>query len=99
MAEAERLESLLVDGWEFDLESTTRAWHPDGRRVVRFPALPPGGIELELVVRGQQPFIVYVLDTTYGLPKAGEDLLEARPEDVVPISRGDLTIMHVRAEI
>ena len=36
----QRIESLRLDGWEFDLQTAEiRAWHPDGRRVVR---LTPG---------------------------------------------------------
>jgi len=96
----QRIESLRLDGWDFDLQTEEiRTRYPDGRRVVRFATMPATGIEFEITVTDSEPFIVFVVDYSYGLPPAGDAVTKARPSNVVPIGRGDLTIMHARVEL
>jgi len=96
----DRIESLHLAGWEFDLQTEEiRAWYPDGRRVVRFATMPAEGIEFEVVLTGIEPFEVFVVDYSFGLPPAGDSLLEARPSNVVPIGQGGLTIVHAKNEL
>jgi len=97
---AQRIESLRLEGWDFDLQSEEiRAWYPDGRRVVRFATMPAAGIEFDVTLRGHEPFAVFVVDYSYGLPPTGDPLAKARPANMVPIGQGDLTIVHARAEL
>jgi len=96
----QRIESLRLAGWDFDLQTEEiRARYPDGRRVVRFATMPAMGIEFEITVTGSEPFIVFAVDYSYGLPPDGDPVTKARPSNVVPIGRGDLTIVHTRVEL
>jgi hypothetical protein len=96
----QRIESLRLEGWDFDLQTEEiRARYPDGRRVVRFATMPATGIEFEVTVTGREPFLVFVIDYSYGLPPVGDPVTKARPLNVVPIGRGDLTIVHTRVEL
>jgi hypothetical protein len=96
----QRIDSLRLDGWEFDLQTDeVRSWYPDGRRVVRFATMPEQGIDLELTLQGEEPFEVFALDFSFDLPTVGDPLTNGRPPTVVPIDEGDLTIVHTRTEI
>jgi hypothetical protein len=99
-SQPERIESLQLEGWHFDLQTEEiRAWYADGRRVVRFATMPVDGIEFELTISGEEPFEVFVLDYSFGLPLAGDVLTVARPENVVPRGQGDLTVVYARTEL
>ncbi len=96
----ERIESLHVEGWRFDLATEEiRSWYPDGHRVIRFATVPPEGIELSLELRGDEPFEVHTVDYSFGLPPPGEVLRTARPSNTVPIGQGDLTVVHARSDL
>jgi hypothetical protein len=68
-------------------------------RVHAFPALPAEGIELEIVLRGEAPVPLLVVDESPGLPAGGDRLLEARPRTAVPSGRGDATYVSVPAQL
>jgi hypothetical protein len=94
------VETIEVDDWEYGIrDETVRTWSPDGRQVVRFMTMPATGIEVEIVVRGQEPLVVWVTDSSFGLPAIVDPLVEARPVDAVPIHRGDLTLIRRRSTI
>lgn len=96
----QRIESLRLDRWDFQLQTNEiRDRYPDGRRVVRFATMPSSGIEFEVTLTGDEPFGLFVIDYSFGLPPAGDILTRARPSDIVPIGQGDLTIVHARCEI
>ena len=61
--------------------------------------LPDSGIEVELVVRGQQPLTVWLADSNFGLPPTADVLVAARPDDAVPVHRGDRTLVYRRTSI
>ncbi len=97
-SDSQRIASLHLAGWEYDLQTEEiRAWYPDRRRVVRFATMPEEGIEFEVALEGREPFTVYAIDSSYGLPPSAAPLIEARPAEVVPIHRGDQTVVHTRA--
>ncbi|HEY3119429.1 MAG TPA: M20/M25/M40 family metallo-hydrolase [Vicinamibacteria bacterium] len=53
--------------------------------------LPPGGVDLEVVLGDVRPVIAYVADQTNGLPD--DRLQRARPRTAVPSGSGDTTVM------
>ena len=98
--EPDRIESLRLDGWDFDLQTDEiRSWYPDGKRVVRFATIPAEGIDFELTLTGSESLEVFLVDYSFDLPPAGDPLTKARPPNMVPIGQGDLTIVHVKTEL
>ena len=95
----DRITSLRLDGWAFDLASEAVWRRGDDWRMVSSATIPDEGIEVELQINGTEPIDMDLVDYSYGLPPAGDILLRARPEDVVPSYRGDLTVVHARASI
>lgn len=67
----------------------------DWRKVEAW-SMPPQGVEVELVVRSQEPLELLVLDESPGLPPSGRPLLDARPASAAPIGGGDQTILFRR---
>lgn len=67
----------------------------DWRKVEAW-SMPPQGVEVELVVRSQEPLELLVLDESPGLPPSGRPLLDARRASAAPIGGGDQTILFRR---
>jgi hypothetical protein len=59
--------------------------------MARCLTLPPGGVEVELVLDGQEPVEVQLVDQRPGLPPGGERLAAARPAWAVTFQEGDTT--------
>jgi hypothetical protein len=55
--------------------------------------VPPGGVEIELVVEGGEPLEGFLFDHSPGLPPDGERLVAARPAEAAPSGAGDATIL------
>ena len=98
--DSERIGSLYLDGWELDLrdKALSKIFHGD-LRVVRLTTFPTEGIEMRLEVRGLEPLELTIVDSSFGLPPAGDALVRARPATVVPIDRGDRTIVFTKAQL
>ena len=98
--DSSRVVSLSLDGWELDLQDEALVRVFEGElRVVVLATFPDEGIEMDLEIRGDQPVELTIVDSTFGLPPAGEVLLHARPADVVPIDRGDRTIVFTKVRL
>ncbi len=95
----DRITSLRLDGWAFDLTSGAVWRRGDDWRMVSSATIPNEGIEVELQISGTEPIDMDLVDYSYGLPPAGDILLGARPENVVPSDRGDLTVVHASTSI
>ena len=54
---------------------------------------------MNLTIRGNGPVELTLVDSSFGLPPAGNVLVEARPSHVVPIDRGDRTIVFTRVQL
>lgn len=70
-----------------------------GRVVYGCTTVPPGGVELELTLRGAAPVEAVVLDVAPGLPPGGAALQAARPPDAVPSQEGDVSVVSARATL
>jgi hypothetical protein len=62
-------------------------------------ALPPEGMEVDLVLSAAGPVDAYVTDRSYGLPPSGDALKKARPASAVPIQDGDVTVVSRKIKI
>ena len=62
-----------------------------GWRMVRCLTLPPGGVEVELVLEGKEPVEIQLVDQRPGLPPGGERLAAARPAWAATFQEGDTT--------
>ena len=83
------VESITLDGRQ--VSTRTRP----GRDLdhYRFYAVPPAGVELEILLAAGEPVTVIVKDQSSGLPAAGEALKSARSSLEIPFDDGDVTIM------
>jgi hypothetical protein len=72
-----------------------------GRDVRGYTAVtvPPGGVEMELVVEGSEPVEGFLFDQSPGLPPGGERLVAARPAEAAPNGAGDATILARRVTL
>jgi hypothetical protein len=98
--DSSRIEELSLDGWELDLrdKALSKVFAGD-LRVVVLATFPSEGIEMNLSIRGEGPLEFTLVDSSFGLPPAGDVLVEARPSHVVPIDRGDRTIIFTRVQL
>jgi hypothetical protein len=74
-----------------------RRW--GGHRIHACAATPPGGVEIEVALRGGSPVPVVLVDQSGGLPPGGERLVAARPRTAVPSQEGDATFVTARAAL
>ncbi len=65
------------------------------RRYACF-TLPAGGVEIELVVEGDDPVEGFVIDQSVGLPPGGNRLVSARPSTATASGQGDITMLARR---
>ncbi len=86
---AARVETATVAGERVPLR---RNW-PAPYRSFQVLGLPPGGVDLDLVLGTTAPHEWYVLDRSAGLPPAGASLLQARPAWASPFQDGDVTLV------
>ncbi|HEX9049761.1 MAG TPA: hypothetical protein VF841_04445, partial [Anaeromyxobacter sp.] len=76
----------------------TRWW--GGHRVHACAGLPPGGVEIEVALRGDARVSVLVVDESPGLPPPdGERLRAARPPTAAPSQQGDSTYATARVRL
>jgi hypothetical protein len=85
-----RLVSARLQGVDVPLPPTRSRGDWQGVEDVTLPA---GGVDVELVLTGADPFDAYVVDTLLGLDDAGRALSRARPPWAVPIGRGDRVVV------
>ena len=98
--DADRVTALRIEGHEIDLQGELISrFHAENQRSVRLATMPGVGIEFELEIKGSEPLELTLLDHSYGVPEAGNHLLEARPDWVVPGWVGDLTMVLKRAAL
>ena len=67
------------------------------RLVVR--GLPPGGLNVELDLEGDEPATIVVADRVRALPPTAERYLQARPPNAVPVQEGDVSIVYAALEL
>jgi hypothetical protein len=91
--------SLAAEGVEVAPPSGKVRRRRGGFRVHAFAALPAEGLELELVLRGEGPVPLLVVDESPGLPDGGDLLLRARPRTAVPSGQGDATYVSAPARL
>ena len=97
--QSSRITSLILDDWELDLQTDALVrLFEDDLRVVGLATFPDEGIEMTLVIRGDEPLEVTIVDSSFGLPPAGEVLSRTRSAGVVPIGRGDRTIVFKKTD-
>jgi hypothetical protein len=83
-------------------DAETRLSQREGARAFRgysAVTVPPGGVEMELVIEGSEPLEGYLFDWTSGLPSGGERLVAARPAEAAPNGTGDATILARRISV
>lgn len=98
--DADRVAELRIEGREVDLQGDLISrLDAENQRSVRLATVPGDGIELDLRIRGSEPLDLTLLDHTYGLPEVGQDLLESRPDWVVPGWVGNLTSVRKRTSL
>jgi hypothetical protein len=91
--EAAGLTRLAVVGTPYTTaEFRTR----EGHQVFRCHGPACEGVTLDLHVANREPFAVWIVDSTPGLPRGGEELIRARPDTAVPSSGGDVTLIANR---
>ena len=93
---SDRVVSLRLGGRELSRPARDRM---PPRRAYAVHAVPPEGIEIELVIDGEPPIEGYLIDRSYGLPGAGQPLLQARPAAAAPFATGDTTSIAIRVTI
>ncbi len=70
-----------------------------GWQVLQFLGLPPEGVELELLLKAEDPLRARLRDASWGLPAAGQELERARAPLAVPRNWGDRTEVVVDVEL
>ncbi len=93
LPEAAGLESARVAGFEVPRLPNGRFVSRGGWHGVTVLALPPAGIEIELVLGSAGPVQATVLDRTPGVPPFGRALVRSRPATAAPINDGDGTVV------
>jgi hypothetical protein len=93
------IEEARIDGRLVPAPPAGRVAPAPGWRGLAGVTLPPGGCELQLVLRETRPLAWYVIDISPGLPAAGRRLLAARPATAAPVREGDLTIFSRRVVV
>jgi hypothetical protein len=82
--------SVAIDGTRLPaLDERVLHW-TNGWHTYACLTAPPEGVEIDLVLPGQEPVEAYVMDRSYTLPPSGRALVGARPPNAVPQHRGDL---------
>lgn len=71
----------------------------NGWFVYACSSMPARGVELAFELPVGKPVTVTVLDDSYGLPKQGAFLTNARPLTTVPSGEGDLTVLSRRVQL
>jgi len=75
-----------------------RTWF-GGWQMYRCLTLPPGGIDVEVVLGEGGPREVVVADQSDGVPTAGAALVAARPPWASPVQEGDATLFTRRVRL
>lgn len=96
---AAQLESIRVDGQALQREDGARRNPQQRWRGFNFSALPSQGSEWEIVLGSTQPTEWYVLDRSHGLPPFAQPLVQARPNEAVPFTDGDSTLVSRKVRI
>ncbi len=88
---------------EVDLQSVayngrSREVHASGKHPwsLRYEAVPPEGVDLELRFHGQSPLECWVADSTPGLPEAEGHVHNPRPDDLMADTGSDNTLVTRR---
>ncbi|MBI1738384.1 MAG: hypothetical protein HYR58_03970, partial [Acidobacteria bacterium] len=91
VSEAEVLEAS-VNGKPIHKDPDARRLPEQGWRL-RYANPPEQGIEVMLKVRGTQPVKVRVVDGSLGLPAMAEMDVKPRPDWLMPVQAGDVTLV------
>lgn len=91
VSDAEVLEAS-VNGKPVTMDSDARRTPAQGWRL-RYSNPPEQGIEVMLKVRGTQPVKVRVVDGSLGLPAMAGMVVKPRPEWLMPVQSGDVTLV------
>jgi hypothetical protein len=97
--EAARLESLKIDGFPVVDPAAPNQGPAFPYRFFSHLTLPAEGAEIEAVLGSAAPTDWYVMDNSPGLPPGGERLQQARPDTVVTIHDGDVTMVSRKVRI
>ncbi len=83
---------LQAAGWNGRLQpvDTKPSKHP---WTLRYEAVPPEGVDLELHLRGDGPLNCWVANTSPGLPKLDGRAYGPRPDDLMADTGSDLTLV------
>jgi MFS family permease len=60
--------------------------------LLRYNALPAGGVEVELQLAGAAPFTCWLGDRSFGLPEVPGQSYQPRPPDLMPTYGSDVTL-------
>lgn len=94
--QAAGLERLEVMGTPYTLEPEISE---DGYQTFECYGVACDGLKLALYLERNDPFEVYIVDYSPGLPQAGAALIQARPKTAVPSGEGDLSMIADRVLI
>ncbi|HEX6900162.1 MAG TPA: M28 family peptidase [Thermoanaerobaculia bacterium] len=86
---AAKLETIRMDGQTLQTTGRFGGFRGVRWRAVSHANLPPQGSEWEVVLGSTQPAEWIVFDQSYELPPSARPLLEARPDNTVPVQDGD----------
>jgi hypothetical protein len=88
--DAQRVAAISVEGWQLDPALCTLS---SGWLRVALPTLPPGGVTVELAVRGGEPLAAVLDEQIRGLPGDAAALATARGPLATPVHDGDRTVV------
>jgi hypothetical protein len=92
--ESAGVESAMVGGVKIPYRRSSRRLQSLGSLT-----LPPGGIDIDLVLSASAPQTWYVVDRTPGLPETGDALARARPGWTSTGQEGDVTMVFRKIEL
>ncbi|HSF43972.1 MAG TPA: M20/M25/M40 family metallo-hydrolase [Thermoanaerobaculia bacterium] len=94
-----KLESLRIGGQAVEVEPRSPGAPAQGWRPLTVVGLPSQGVELDVVLGESRPFDWFAADRSDGLPPSGRALLDARPDNAVPLNEGDTTLVSRKVRI
>jgi len=88
------IDSVRIEGQILEPQNATaRQAYANGWFSYSCPAIPASGIQIEFSLPIGKPVVVSVADQSYGLPREGEFLVNARPLTTTRSQNGDVTVV------